>query len=380
MRSFQKKRLLLIMFPVMDENRFIYLVSKKLTDSASEAEALELEILLNTNKYVNELYKALFADGLEWDDDMLEAQQSFAAHYVKMQLAGKFAINKASEAETSPLKKRSVVKLLWPSVAAVFLIIVLVAGIVFVSNRSSEKPLITELKTDKGKRLKTVLPDGTLVWLNADSKISYSGNLEGQKREIQLSGEAFFDVAKDEKRPFIVHTANFDVHVLGTVFNVRSYADERTTETSLIKGAIQVVINNKEDKKILLHENEKIKVANVSGRDLSQKKNATEEKDIMNNDVYAYTLDSVHFQKNDTASMEVFWTMNKLVFESEDLETVIAKIARWYNVDIELRNEELKSRHFTAVFENKTLQEVLEMLKQTGKLNYSNQGSKVIIY
>ena len=80
------------------------------------------------------------------------------------------------------------------------------------------------------------LPDGSKVWLNGDSKITYDGDFQGKTREVHLSGEAFFDVAKDKTRPFIIHTRTINLKVLGTAFNVRSYDNEKETETALVHG------------------------------------------------------------------------------------------------------------------------------------------------
>jgi transmembrane sensor len=116
--------------------------------------------------------------------------------------------------------------------------------------------------TKKGSKSHIVLPDGTNVWLNADSKIIYPGNFQGETREVSLVGEAFFDVVKNVNKPFIIHTGTMDVKVLGTAFNVRSYPGEMTTEASLLRGLIEVTLNGTEKKKILLKPNEKLTVLN----------------------------------------------------------------------------------------------------------------------
>src|SRR4029078_631833 len=98
------------------------------------------------------------------------------------------------------------------------------------------------VSTKRGSKSKVQLPDGTQVWLNADSRIAYNEKFQGNLREVTLEGEAYFDVVRDEKRPFVIHTAAIDIKVLGTAFNVRSYANEKNTETSLIRGSIEVTL------------------------------------------------------------------------------------------------------------------------------------------
>jgi transmembrane sensor len=94
------------------------------------------------------------------------------------------------------------------------------------------------VSTKAGSKSKIQLPDGTQVWLNADSKLEYNENFNVKLREVKLSGEAFFDVVKNKDKPFVIHTSQMDVKVLGTAFNVRSYPDEATTETALLRVAL----------------------------------------------------------------------------------------------------------------------------------------------
>ena len=102
------------------------------------------------------------------------------------------------------------------------------------SRQKAEKLLST-----KGSRSRSLLPDGTTVWLNAGSKLYYENDFNGT-REVRLEGEAFFDVVKQTDRPFIVHTSGIDIKVLGTAFNVKSYPEDKTVETTLYRGLVQV--------------------------------------------------------------------------------------------------------------------------------------------
>ncbi|HEY4335346.1 MAG TPA: FecR family protein, partial [Puia sp.] len=118
------------------------------------------------------------------------------------------------------------------------------------------------VSTKSGSRSKIQLPDGTQVWLNADSRLIYSESFRGDAREVQLCGEAYFDVVKDRQHPFIIHTSTIDVTVLGTTLNVRSYSNEKNTEAVLIRGSVEVTLHNNPGKKIILKPNDKLVVPN----------------------------------------------------------------------------------------------------------------------
>jgi ferric-dicitrate binding protein FerR (iron transport regulator) len=119
-----------------------------------------------------------------------------------------------------------------------------------------------EVFTAVGSRTHMTLPDGTKVWLNAGSRIHYEKSFGEQGREISLVGEAFFDVASNPKKPFIIHTAKLDIRVLGTSFNVKSYPSDKTTEATLVRGMIEVSILDRPADKIVLKPNEKLIVTN----------------------------------------------------------------------------------------------------------------------
>ena len=159
------------------------------------------------------------------------------------------------------------------------------------------------VSTNLGSKSKIQLPDGSLVWLNADSRIIYKENFQGPFREVQLTGEAFFEVVKDKEHPFIIHTQSIDLKVLGTAFNVRSYTNEKKTETSLIRGSIEVTLHDNPDKKIVLKPNEKLIVQNnrfTMVRDKPDAETSEEDEPMM-------ILSKVHFQRKDSSATETLW-------------------------------------------------------------------------
>jgi len=231
------------------------------------------------------------------------------------------------------------------------------------------------VSTKNGSKSKLQLPDGTQVWLNSGSNISYDNDFGGRTRQVQLTGEAFFDVVKDNARPFIIHTATVDVMVLGTAFNVRSYPEENVTETSLIRGAVEVSLKASADKKIVLKPNEKLIVSNDS---MLVKNDSVLTGGVRKKPV-VMTLTQVHHLDKDSVASEVLWTKNKLVFDGETLGEVALKLERWYGVKVIIQGDELKNIQYTGVFDDDNLTEVLYALQLSGSFKYVIRRNEVII-
>jgi transmembrane sensor len=230
------------------------------------------------------------------------------------------------------------------------------------------------VSTKPGSESKLQLPDGTQVWLNSDSKIIYGESFLGEFREVQLTGEAYFDVAKDKEHPFIIHTQTMDLKVLGTAFNVRAYANEKNTETSLIHGSIEITLKNNPDKKIILKPDEKLIIQNsgfpvpVPQKEIS---GVNRERPLM-------ILGRIHFREKDSSATETLWVKNKLAFDEESLESIASKIERWYDVKVVITDEKLKQAAFSAVFTDESLPEVIEALS-IGNFKYTIARKEVTI-
>jgi transmembrane sensor len=247
------------------------------------------------------------------------------------------------------------------------------------SRHGAKKPGLlasgNSVSTRNGSKSKLQLPDGTQVWLNSGSNISYESEFGDSTRQVRLTGEAFFDVARDNARPFIIHTATVDITVLGTAFNVRSYPGEKSTETSLIRGAVEITLKANADKKIFLKPNEKLIVSNDSTwleKD-SVRSNDTRKKPTV------MTLTQVHHLDTDSVASEVLWTKNKLVFDGETLGEVAMKLERWYGVSVIIQGEELKNTEYTGVFSDDNLTDVLYALQLSGNFKYVVRKNEVII-
>ena len=333
--------------------------------------------MLEQREDLRQLYTTLFEKKPANADNDLDIEQAYAAHSVKMQL------NMFEEAEELPslplvVKQYKRRKIFAGMAVAVLGLCIGCASYLFFNKPSEQVVKNNEVATRKGSKSKIILPDSSVVWLNADSRLVYPGDFHGKTREVQLTGEAFFEVTKDPHRPFIIHTNTVDVKVLGTVFNVRSYPEETTTETSLITGEVEVTVLN-QDKKVILKPNEKLIVPNkIDTTNYGSVSQRRKEGRAVNQPLL--TVDKIHFKEEDSLYTETSWVDNKLDFDGEPLNRLTSKIERWYNVEIVINNEKLKSTRFTAMFDNESLKEVMEALSTSYSFKYKMEGAKVTIY
>lgn len=378
----------------MSKDRTWFLISKKLAGEATAEELNELEGLLRSDPdmhYPLQNITDLWNLASPADED--DATDAFDRHIGRLKDAGVSWKDGNSQPQSEEItvyaKPRSRKYILFISAAAMLLV---VSGFVwyysktkpagpFIARHANEK---NEISTRNGSKTKITLPDGSKVWLNAGSKLTYNKDFGNEVREVELSGEAFFDVVHLEPppsqggggrpMPFIIHTRNIDVRVLGTAFNVKSYPGDRQTETSLVRGKVEVLIHNRPDEKIILRPNEKLVVLNeeVQPARPSDKPSAVKDQPIV-------SLSKLTYTQNDSTLIETAWVQNKLVFDNESFENVAAKMERWYNVQFEFSDVQKKQLRFTGTFENETIQQALDYMTITAPFRYSMQGNKVII-
>ena len=225
--------------------------------------------------------------------------------------------------------------------------------------------------TKKGSKSTITLPDGSRVWINNDTKITYDKNFGEETREVTLTGEAFFDVIKDVRRPFIVHTKTLDIKVLGTAFNVRAYADEKNTQTTLLRGSVEILLTSKKEKRITLKPNEKIVVQNIPApADTIQN-----EEPLPN-----ILLSSIEHNSSNSSITETQWMENKLAFDGDKIEDVAVILERWYNIKVVIKDSSLSDKKVNGVFEDRSLNNVMEALSLAVGFKYTiDRNSNVII-
>ncbi|MES2456868.1 MAG: FecR domain-containing protein [Bacteroidota bacterium] len=201
------------------------------------------------------------------------------------------------------------------------------------------------ISTSNGEQVQIVLADGSAVWLNAASSLQFPTLFSNTKsREVKLSGEGYFEVAKNKHLPFIVHTANHDVKVLGTHFNISSYTDEAFAKTTLSEGSVQ--INNG----ILLKPGEQ---ANVSSAGIKVIQVDTE--------------------------LALGWKNNKFMFEDQGIEEIMKMVARWYNVEVVYEGKKPTGLFTGAVPRFENLSKLLDILQLTNNVHFKVSGRRITV-
>lgn len=216
---------------------------------------------------------------------------------------------------------------------------------------TKEEPVYNQIDIPRGGEYKLRLSDGSLVHLNAMSSLRYPVHFSGDTREVELTGEAFFEVSKDAAKPFLVKTAGIDVCVLGTTFNVSAYPDNEFTQTTLVSGSVQM--QTKEGGSIVLKPSQQAELDNKS-----------HEMVVRQVDVSLYTS----------------WVQGKIYFKDERLETIMTTLARWYDVKIEYANEKVKSMRFGCNLNRyEEIVPFLELLEATGKVKTRVKNNTITI-
>lgn len=243
-------------------------------------------------------------------------------------------------------------------------------------NRQTQQSLAKhEIKTNYGAKTSMVLPDGTKVWLNAGSKMTYGKEYGVDLREVNLSGEAYFDVVKNVERPFIIHAGKIKIKVLGTAFNVRCYPDEKNTETSLVRGSLEITMDGSPEKYILKPSEKLI----VSNNMVSAKENDRAGKTTFDQQKNEIVLGHLSILPQDSSIVETSWVNNKLVFDDERFADLAVKMERWYDLKINIEDEKLKNYKISGSFVHETTEEALKALQFLIPFNYTIKNNVINI-
>lgn len=206
------------------------------------------------------------------------------------------------------------------------------------------------IETPRGGEYQVILPDGTKVWMNADSKLVFPAAFSGDQRKVELSGEAYFEVARNKRKPFLVSSAGQTVEVLGTHFNISAYSDDNSLKTTLLEGSVKVVGKTSGQAMILVPDQQSnlsrggmIKVAQVKAEDA------------------------------------IAWKNGYFLFDNEPLAEVMRKISRWYDVEIEYSGRLTNETFVGQVSKFDKISEVLASLELTGVAHFKIEGRRVIV-
>jgi transmembrane sensor len=344
--------------PLMkDQNLYTDLILKDLTGELSGGEKELLEAWLGQDKG-NIAFYADIKSALEEVPETVDDQTRTAYRKVAARL-------------NFPPEEREEKTLELPAhrgqtyrIAAATILLLATTGVVWMlSGKKTEepvavvqKPSLPVFQTVRGQKKSITLDDSSVVVLNAESKLKVVC-MNGSSREVQLQGEAFFKVTKDEKRPFIVHTRHADVRVMGTEFNVRNFPTDSLTTISVSEGSVLVSTPMKAKDSVFTRATRVEK-----GQELA-----------------LVEYDNVLTVNNISLKNVAGWRKNILVFRSRPFAEITSELERMYDVEIETEQKALSACLFTASFENLPIQEVMVLLQRTGKFKFNIKGRKIRI-
>lgn len=197
---------------------------------------------------------------------------------------------------------------------------------------------VYKVLVDKGQRASVILPDGTKVWLNSHTELTYNGDYGKGNRQVVLSGEGYFEVAKDTTLRFIVKAGEMEVEALGTTFNVKAYQEDGELTTTLFEGKVRTSVGKDE---VILKPDESLSFDKSSRRM------------IVSDDLAAYAR---------------MWKDNELVFKGATMEEVAVMLDRLYNVKVRFTSEKVKHYRFSGVIKNNSLDNVIELISLTAPI------------
>ena len=326
----------------MEKTDYIQLFDKFLLKQAS---AEEIQVLIQWLKS-----EGSFQD---WADEEWNAAASEMDTKLQRQLFGQIK-EKISQIDRTclPEKENRPRKFyLWSARVASVILLLLMTGL-SVHYYTMSQMIMPDMivSVEKGQKANVVLPDGSKVWVNSDSQLSYGSRFNQKERVLSLEGGAYFEVTPDKDRPFIVETDELAVRALGTSFNVKSYEEEKDASTVLMTGKVEVTSDYD---RLVLNPNERI---------VFNKQTGHMEKSTVEN-----TGDYIN------------WKYNALTFNGETFENIVHTLERYYNTRIVFESETLKKYRFTGTPGNTSLESILQILSLTSPLSYEVRDSMIIL-
>jgi ferric-dicitrate binding protein FerR (iron transport regulator) len=248
----------------------------------------------------------------------------------------------------------------WLKLAAIVLLVIGLPLFIFTYTQLEQPSSVAEVtpiekKTTIGQKSKILLPDGSIVWLNAESKVTYAADFEGNQRALTLEGEAYFEVKKDKLKPFIVLSGKISTTAIGTSFNISAYPEDSTIEVALITGKVQV----------------KSPTSGIQGEAFVLNEGNGVNYNIYRNQARKYTFDK---------HTALAWKQGILLFEGDSFEEVTRKIRRWYGVEVTVTGIPPDDWKLTGRFKNELLTSVLENIRFGRNFTYHLDGKQLNLH
>ncbi|CAG4999476.1 hypothetical protein DYBT9275_02237 [Dyadobacter sp. CECT 9275] len=333
----------------MLSERILELLRKRREGTCSSLELQELDDWYASFDHLeSETEKALFND---------LAEEELIKFSIRTGIDAQLAQSSADpEGEMLVVRPLHPVRKWWKQFLAACVVILLIGGITFYKNPFLSGAITVSTKADEITRL--VLPDSSVVWLKAGSRIRYNRKMRtGPARELFLEGEGFFDIAHHPSRPFIVHTSFLHIKVLGTIFNVRSNSQDQEVETTLFKGSVRIDQKDNTTGPVTLLPNQRAVYSKGSG--LLKVSNLSSEK----------AIDKKEIPKPGVS----------MVFDEKPFEDLLAHMEQKFGVRIYIHNRSLLRCSVTADLEKESLTEILNLLKISYGISYSIYGRELFI-
>ncbi len=282
--------------------------------------------------------------GLSSINDKL-AEKELSDYHLNNQFEATWAKYRNTKSKTAFVKAS---KWIWRSIAVAATVIFIITFYILIDNfiDKNKSPEYSEIYVPVGKKSQLTMPDGTQIWINADTHIKYSTHFNSGERKLYLTGEAYFDVFRNKKLPFVVSVNGAEIKVLGTKFNVKSYPNDKTVETVLVEGKVELT------------------------REGMEKEGMVEMKPG-DKTIFDLTTNEVVFTREDVDA-DVAWKDGKMVFRNTPLAKVCKDLSRHFNAEIVLDDDthQLLEHPFTFTVENEPLSLVLGYLCQAAPLKY----------
>ena len=344
----------------MTKKTFAALLSKEIGGNISKKEQEDLQQTLKEDSRLKKVYDEI-RSFMQEKESLTYADIDLQLDKVWDKISGMSSAIIWHPQELSRISKpRKRIIPAWARVAATIAILFGLSWLVYYISLP-EEDLYTQVMESGNENLYAVLDDGTQVWLNKNSQITYNNQFGEKYRKIRLTGQAFFDVVHHPQVPLTVTARDIDVTVKGTAFNVD--AASQNIEVALIRGSVAVKDNRKKNsKEILLQPNQKIVVRDGH---------------ILSSDSNFVVQDLV--QENDTIIPETQWLKDALVFQKQRFSDLAKLMEERYKVTIRIENNTLAEQRFTGSIKSETLQQMLDALKQSYPFTYEIEGKKVII-
>jgi len=355
----------------MGKSRFIELMAKSMGKKATAEELAELETFLEQSPEYRKVHQVNDALKGNVKQTGINKEKDISTNLEDLWY-------KIKNADESPIMNRGTIKPLFTwKWAAAAIVILGVGGSLFYILKfrqvyQTSASVIHEVHVPYGKTQKLVMPDGTKVMLNAGSTLTYPESFAKNTRDVSLSGEGFFEVTHNAQKPFQVHTSKLTVKVLGTIFNVKAYNNDKNIETTLLKGKVQVELNNNPERTIILLPNEKLLVTNnVSPARAESNHNLNAAK-------IEYQVTTLPQVKQDEIK-ETAWIDNKILFTNELFEDVAKQIERKYNVQVIFEDQALKTEQISGLLDKEPLQEAMQIIELTTPFKFRMEGKNIYL-